>query len=143
MVGKIQFLVGNGWSTCFLFSFLNFFFLFFPSFHPPFFPSSFLPFFLSVRARPTWYVSSQASCQIGAIAAVLHHSHSNTSSETYTRVHGNNRCLNHWAMPGIEPASSWILVELISTAPQGKCPVFKIVVDKDLLSDPKCCPIHR
>ena len=38
--------------------------------------------------------------QIRAVAAVLHHSHSNT------------RSLTHWAGPEMEPTSSWILVGL-------------------------------
>ena len=31
---------------------------------------------------------------------------------TYTTAHGNTRCPTHWARPGIESASSWILVSL-------------------------------
>ena len=41
-----------------------------------------LPFFLVFRAAPTSYGSSQARVQMGAIAAGLHHSHSNTRSES-------------------------------------------------------------
>ena len=32
------------------------------------------------------------------------------ANTTYTTAHGNARSLTHWARPGIEPASSWILV---------------------------------
>ena len=39
-------------------------------------------------------------------------------SATYTTAWGNTRSLTHWARPGIEPASLWILVRFISAAPQ-------------------------
>ena len=40
---------------------------------------------------------------------------------TYTTAaRGNAGSLTHWARPGIEPASSWILVGFISTLPQGE-----------------------
>ena len=45
------------------------------------------------------------------------------TSVTYTMAHGNNRSLTHWARPGIKPASSWILVWFIFTAPQWELPV--------------------
>ena len=32
--------------------------------------------------------------------------------------HGNTRSLTHWAGPGIEPTSSWVLVRFVSTEPQ-------------------------
>ena len=52
------------------------------------------------------YGGSQAGGRIGAVAAGLHHSHSNV------------RSLTHRARPGIEPESSWIPVRFISTEPQ-------------------------
>ena len=73
-------------------------------------------FFLLFMAVPTVYGSSHAggqgsnrsySCwpmpqpQQWRIQAV---------SVTYTPAHSNARSLTHWARPGIEPASSWILV---------------------------------
>ena len=68
---------------------------------------------------PAAYGSSQARGQIGAIPASLHHSHSNTriwlSSVTFTTDQGNTRSLAHWLRPGIEPTSSWILVQLVTT----------------------------
>ena len=64
-------------------------------------------FFLLFRATPTAYGSSQARGRIGAVAAGLCHSHSNTGS------------LTHWARPGIEPSSSWILVGFNTTEPYG------------------------
>ena len=39
-------------------------------------------------------------------------------SATYTTALGNARSLAHWPRPGIEPASSWILVGFITTEPQ-------------------------
>ena len=62
--------------------------------------------FLSFRAAPSAYGGSQARVWIGATAAGLHHSHS------------NSRSLSYWARPGIEPASSRMLVRVISTKPR-------------------------
>ena len=39
-------------------------------------------------------------------------------SMSYITAHGNARSPTYWARPGIKPASSWILVVFISTAPQ-------------------------
>ena len=62
--------------------------------------------FCLFRAVPVVYGGSQARSQIGAVAVYLHQSHSNAGS------------LTHWARPGIEPASSWMLVRFVSTEPQ-------------------------
>ena len=35
------------------------------------------------------------------------------ASATYTTAHGNTRSLTHWGRPGIEPRSSWMLVNLM------------------------------
>ena len=56
-------------------------------------------------AAPAAYGSSRARGQIGAAAADLHCSHSNA------------RSLTHWARPGIEPVSSWILVGSVCAEP--------------------------
>ena len=40
------------------------------------------------------------------------------TSATYTTAHSNTRSLTHGARQGIEPATSWILVRLISTEPR-------------------------
>ena len=40
------------------------------------------------------------------------------ASTNYTTAHSNTRSLTHWVMPGIEPASSWMLVRFVSTEPQ-------------------------
>ena len=63
------------------------------------------------------YGSSQARGWVGAKAAGLHHSHSNDGSEpsgTYTTAHSNARSLTHWARPGVEHTSSWMLVGIIN-----------------------------
>ena len=66
--------------------------------------------FCLFKATPAAYGSSQARGRIRAIAASLHHSHSNA------------RSLTHGARPGIEPSSSWILVDFISAEPQWELP---------------------
>ena len=40
------------------------------------------------------------------------------ASATYTAAHGNARSLTHWARPGIESSTSWLLVGFVSTAPR-------------------------
>ena len=40
-------------------------------------------------------------------------------SVTYTIAHGNAGSLTHWKRPGIEPASSWILVRLVLLSHDG------------------------
>ena len=76
------------------------------------------------RAAPAAYGSSQTRGWIGAVAAGLHHSHSNAGSRiwatsaAYTTAHGNAGSLIHWARSGIKPVSSWILAIFVSTKPQ-------------------------
>ena len=41
----------------------------------------------------------------------------NRKSATYTTAHRNARSLTHWARPGIEPSSSWILVAFVIPEP--------------------------
>ena len=55
-----------------------------------------------------------------AVAAGLHHSHSNSgsSSAACTTAHGNVGSITHWVRPGIKPASSWMLVRFISAEPR-------------------------
>ena len=74
--------------------------------------STFLPppFFLLFRAAFEAYGGSQVGGQIGAVAASLHHSHSNARSVTYAEACGNDGSLTHGTMPGLETVSSWILV---------------------------------
>ena len=42
-------------------------------------------------------------------------------SAHYTTAHGNARSPAHLVKPGVKPASSWILVRLISTVPHFQC----------------------
>ena len=105
---------------CFvLFYFILFYFLLFILFSFIYF--IFLFYFLLFRAAPRTYGSSQARGQIGTVATGLHHIHSNTSSEPCLQppiAHGHAGSLTHRARPGIEPASSWILVRLFSAKPR-------------------------
>ena len=40
--------------------------------------------------------------------------------DLHTTAHSNAGSLTHWTGPGIELASSWILVRFVSTEPQGE-----------------------
>ena len=74
-------------------------------------------FFGLFRATPMAYGSSQVRGRIGAVAASLHHSHSNIGSKRVrdlSTAHGDARSLTHWARPGIKLASSWILVGFVN-----------------------------
>ena len=57
-------------------------------------------------------------CNLGGIWA---------ASVTYTTARGNAGSLTHWARPGIELASSWILFRFLSAAPQQELPVLFIL----------------
>jgi len=63
-------------------------------------------FFCLFRPTPAVYGGSQARGWNRAVATGLPHSHSNT------------RSLTHWAKPRIKPASSWMLVRVISAKPR-------------------------
>ena len=43
-----------------------------------------------------------------------HHVQIWATSATYTTAHGNTGSLTHWVSPGIEPATSWILVRFMN-----------------------------
>ena len=80
----------------------------------------FIYLFLLFRASSVAYGSSQARGLIAAIAAGLHHSHSNIRSEpslwpTQLKAMPNP---THWAKPGIKPSTLWFLVRFISPSPQ-------------------------
>ena len=47
-------------------------------------------------------------------------------STTYTTAHGNTGSLTHWARPGIEPATLWLLVGFISAEQLQELPNFLI-----------------
>ena len=85
-------------------------------------------FFCLFRATSVVYGGSQARGWIGAALAGLHYSHSNARSElclTYTTAHSNAGSLTHWARPGIEPASSWVLVRFITTVLPWELTIYK------------------
>ena len=83
------------------------------------------------RATPIPYGGSQARGPIRAIAAGLHHSHSNVGSEPHLwhtpQAHSNTGSLTHWTRPGIEPATSWFLVRFVSTVPRRELPDLSIL----------------
>ena len=68
--------------------------------------STLLLLLLSFQGRTRGIQTSQVRGPIRAMAASLHHSHSNSGS------------LTHWARPGMEPASSRFLVGFITAAPR-------------------------
>ena len=83
--------------------------------------------FCLFRAVPVVYGGSQARSQIGAVAVYLHQSHSNAGS------------LTHWARPGIEPASSWMLVRFVSTEPQWELQgFFSPAIKRSQNASPSC-----
>ena len=73
--------------------------------------------FFLLRASCVAYGSSQARGWIRAAAAGLHHSHSNEGSKPSLRP-TPKLMATHWAGPGIEPASSWILVVFVTAESQ-------------------------
>ena len=80
-------------------------------------------FFFLFRATPTAYGRCQARGQIRAAAAGLLHRHGNARSEPHlwATPRRSRQCQifnPHWAGPGIEPASSCILVRFVTTEPQ-------------------------
>ena len=87
-----------------------------------FFPS-FLPSFLPFRATPVPYGSAQAGGQNWAIAAGLHHTHSNIRSERHlwpttqlTATLDPQPTEQDW----IESTPAWILVRFLTTESQQK-----------------------
>ena len=66
-------------------------------------------FFCLFRAAPTAYGGSQDRGRIRA-GATGHHSQSHTGS------------LTHWARPGMESVSSWMLVRFVSAEPRWELP---------------------
>ena len=76
-------------------------------------------FFLPFRATPSAYGSSRL--EVDAIAAAgLYYSNSGSELrlQPTPQLTITPDPLTHWLRPGIEPASSWILVGFISTVPQ-------------------------
>ena len=69
------------------------------------------------RAAPSAYGGSQARGWIGAAAADLHHSQSNSRSKPLLQpaaANGKARSLTHWTRLGIRPAPSWILTRFLT-----------------------------
>ena len=69
------------------------------------------PFF--IKGKHAAYASSQARGQVKPWQLGIW-----AASATYATAHGNTGSLTHWAGPGIEPASSWVLVRFVTTKPQ-------------------------
>ena len=86
--------------------------------------------FLFFMITPEAYESSHGRWQIEAAAAGLHHSHSDTGSQspsvTYTEAYGDTGSLTHWTRPGIKPVSSWIPVRFVTTEPQRELPLVSL-----------------
>ena len=86
---------------------------------------------LLFRVPPMASGSSQAEGQIRATAAGLHRSHSNTGFELHLwptpQLTATPDPWTHWARPGMELASSQILVRFVSAAPQWELFCFLIV----------------
>jgi len=77
-------------------------------------------FFGLFRAAPVAYGDSQARGPIGAVAAGLRQSHSDKGSEPRLRPTPQltaTRILNPLREAKDQPASSWVLVRLVSTEP--------------------------
>ena len=81
---------------------------------------SFFLCFSLYTVTPVTYGSPQARGRIGSIATRLHHSHSHwqhqirATSAIYTTAHGSTRSLTHWMRPGIKPASSQTLCQVLN-----------------------------
>ena len=70
-------------------------------------------FLFLFRAVPTTYGGSQARGVTSELQLPAYTTITATRDPIcvcYTTAHGNARSFTHWARPGIEPASSWILV---------------------------------
>ena len=88
--------------------------------------------FCLLRAAPASYGGSQARGLMGAVAAGLRHSHSQSgsgiqaASATYTTADSNARSLTHWARWGREHehVTSWFLVGFVSAMPRWALPSF-------------------
>ena len=77
------------------------------------------------------YGSSQARDRIGATAASLHHSHSNLGSELHLQ-HIPQLTATHGARPGIEPASSWIQLNLFVLRHHGTLVFINVKIEKKI-----------
>ena len=86
-------------------------------------------FFCFLRAISVASGGSRARGPIRATAASLHHSHSNMGSKLCLWPTPQLKAcgaLIHWARPGIEPKSSWILVKFLTYWATMGTPFFKV-----------------
>ena len=76
------------------------------------------------RAAPEAHVNFQARSLMGVAAASLGQNHNKVGSDLRLRCQPDSyaRSLSHWVRPGIEPASSWILVRFVFMSHDGNCP---------------------
>ena len=80
-------------------------------------------FFVFLGQPVVAYGSSQARGRIGTVATALRHSNPGSKPHlTYITAQGNTRSLMHWARPGMEPASSWILAGFITSEMRWELP---------------------
>ena len=59
----------------------------------------------------------------------------------YNTAHGNVGSLTHWVGPRIEPASSWMLVRLVTTEPQQELLVFPLFFCQEKYHSVLCCTV--
>ena len=78
-------------------------------------PAPPLPFFLCFLGLYLWQMKV---CHLGNSHSLKLELH----LPTYTAAHSNAKSLTHWARPGIEPTSSWVLVRFVTTEPQWELP---------------------
>ena len=86
---------------------------------------SFLGLHLQHMEVRRWGVKLSYSCQ--PMPQPQQHQIS-AASVTYATAYGNTGSLTHRGRPGIEPATSWFLVGLVSTAPQQELPISPIFI---------------
>ena len=101
-----------------------------------------MPFFLKLHVWhmgvPRLRVESELQLPASTIAtATAMPDLSRICHLNYSTAHGNAGSLTHWAKPGIKPASSWILVRLISAVPQWEIPLWVFLDQK--ISRRKIC----
>ena len=96
-----------------------------------------LPFLGGQRGAPAAYGSSQARGQTGAAATSQpQQCQVRAASDTYTTACSNTGSLTHWARPGVEPTSSWMLVGfLIRWATKGTPPNFPLFIRTPVILD--------
>ena len=90
---------------------------------------TFLKDILFFRAARMEYGGSQARGRIGAIAASLHHSNARSELHLWRQLMAMlDPYLTHWARPGMELASSWILVRFVSTEPWQELQKYRLLI---------------